>query len=254
MQIQKIAGILICLLTTFMFYFPFSAGAEDIQTAPGPGANTFTMENNLRKHVDLRAMFSYSPSKFDIYGEEHKLPNYGFRFEITRGFEIPTVPNLKVGIGVSYLHVGWDHSFTADIDSDPGESQVDLRKWEMNVNITGTMVLARYGYNFSIAKVPVAIENGIGIGYFYQRNDWKFKQTDGTTDDKGDLERTESAKAVFELGIKVEILKREHTNLSLNVNRLSMPVLIDIADGGTSYGPYKTEYVDELGVIWQVLF
>ena len=246
MQIRKSAGILICLLLTFICRFPNDVAAEHTRDSQVSNSNAF----NIKKNFDLRARFSYAREKFDLYGKKHTLPNYGMRLEMLRGFQISDIPNLRTGISVSYLQIGKIHSFTADVNPGPG---ITNKTCEMTAMLTGTMVMVKSSYDFNIGKTRLSIENGFGIGYFYQRNDWKFKNTDGTDFD-GDMERAESAKPVLDIGINIDILRRERSNLSLSLNRLVLPVLIEIDKGATTYGPYKLEFIDEFGIIWRTFF
>ncbi len=232
---KKRISILICSLIFCAICFPLNAAAEEITL----------------KHLNIKSKFAYGSAKYDIYGKHHNIPNYGMRFEVLRGFKIPTMPGLEVGIGVSYLQMGNDTSFEVDTNSLPNVTTLGTCK--MVTSLTGTILMARYSYNFAIGGLPVGIENGIGIGYFYQRNDWKIKALDGTDLDS-DMERVESTKPVLDFGVKVNLLKRQHTSLDIGVNGLWLPVFMEISGTTIQDNIYKMEIIGELGLNWQVTF
>ena len=249
--------ILICLLMTFcMFCFPLNASvAENISEELKMKGNSVTIAKNIPKKLNLRAKFSYGEGKLDIHGKIHRYPIRGFRLEVFRGIEIPTVPGLDVEIGVSFLNIGSDNTFSVDIE--PDENLTFIVPCEMEPSMIASIVMARYSYNFDVSNVQIGVENGIGIGFLRQRIFWSFRDpTGGPAQIDGDIEREDTVKPVFDGGLKINFPLGKHSRIGLIFNGLTIPIEMTISgrDSKIYYGPCGLNTIMELGLDYRVTF
>lgn len=250
-KVVILKNLLLCFIIYFSLFYNVLAENEDIEQKINTPNHVITQKIN--KYFNLRLKFLYNNAKLDIHGKNYQFPNYGGRIELIYGIKIPTLPGLETGIGASFMNIGSDNTFEVDINPDKYITyNVPI---EMTTFISGSLLQIRFNYNIDLGLMRIGIMNGFGIGFFYERNDWKLiDPNDKTIDLDGDLERAETIKPVLDFGLKIDIPINKQNKIGLAFGGLTIPVLIDIASDTTSYGIYKFEFIKEVGINWQVFF
>jgi len=202
--------------------------------------------NDFLNYIQLKTKAIYVIAKWDVYQNIYEIPNYGAKIELYRGKKVPHFEILEVGLGISFLSIGGYNKFNVDIDS--SKEGTYIVPCEMTTVLQSTIFMAKYSFNINLNLLHLALENGMGIAFTYERNDWKLKDPSDTSIDlDGDLERVTSIKPALDLGLKLSTPLKNNCTIGLNGGLLIFPVHIPV-DRLTSYGPYKFESILEAGL------
>ncbi len=199
--------------------------------------------------IAVETAFTYSEGLFDIYEEKHKTPLYGGRVEMYRGYSINALPGMEYGISAFFLSLAHNTSFRADID--PLPNQVHQEDFEIRARINVAAFMARAGYTVDLHVMRVGASLGIGTCFIYQEIDWDMGNPDSSFRDS-DLERTDTIKPVFDLGILFIFPPGDTLSWGLSARLRIMPLNAQLASQTTSYGPWKVENVWEAGIFVRI--
>jgi len=196
-----------------------AAGGENDRSRHQVMALVAGSQRTHKSELELNWKYLLGTGTYNYQDSDHSISANGVMLEINPGIKLIAAPGLDFGVAAGFLVLPVSVSFDYY-----NESAARTEQWEATAISVGTFAMMKYSYDFNIDWLEIGVENGVGLGYIINYNEWQWKDPADADANGSGSDEQQGWTPMVDVGLKVNIPVSEISRLGLKLGGLLAPL------------------------------